>query len=156
LARPRGVARTRPTQERAEVARMSSIGCPNSNALRAFATGMLADATFDQVAEHVEHCPSCEAALAPFDELTDEFLVQLRQCQLAAPAGGGAAPEPVLAAVRALALPSIHSRLDLQEPCQLGKFVLLEELGAGSFGHVFRARDAELGRIVAVKVPRAG
>jgi serine/threonine protein kinase len=34
--------------------------------------------------------------------------------------------------------------------------MLLERLGAGSFGYVFRAQDAELGRIVAIKIPRAG
>ena len=38
----------------------------------------------------------------------------------------------------------------------LGKFELIEEVGAGAFGTVYRARDRELGRTVAVKVPRAG
>src|SRR5919202_445077 len=46
--------------------------------------------------------------------------------------------------------------LSAEMPSRLGKFELLEELGAGSFGHVFRARDAELDRTVAIKVPRAG
>src|SRR5581483_3017083 len=41
-------------------------------------------------------------------------------------------------------------------PRRIGKFELLEELGLGSFGHVFRARDTELGRTVAVKLLRAG
>ena len=41
-------------------------------------------------------------------------------------------------------------------PHRLGKFELLERLGAGSFGYVFRARDTELGRMVAIKIPRAG
>jgi serine/threonine protein kinase len=36
----------------------------------------------------------------------------------------------------------------------LGKFDLLELIGRGSFGTVYRARDTELDRIVAVKVPR--
>jgi tetratricopeptide (TPR) repeat protein len=42
------------------------------------------------------------------------------------------------------------------ETTQLGKFELLERVGLGSFGAVWRARDTELGRIVALKVPHAG
>ena len=38
----------------------------------------------------------------------------------------------------------------------LGKFELLEIVGIGSFGTVYQARDPELDRIVAIKVPRAG
>jgi hypothetical protein len=39
---------------------------------------------------------------------------------------------------------------------QLGKFQLLECVGQGAFGAVWRARDTELQRIVALKIPRAG
>jgi WD40 repeat protein/tetratricopeptide (TPR) repeat protein len=39
---------------------------------------------------------------------------------------------------------------------QLGKFELIEPVGSGAFGTVFMARDPELDRVVAVKVPRAG
>ena len=38
----------------------------------------------------------------------------------------------------------------------LGKFELLETVGRGAFGTVYRARDTQLDRIVAVKVPRSG
>jgi WD40 repeat protein/tRNA A-37 threonylcarbamoyl transferase component Bud32/Flp pilus assembly protein TadD len=39
---------------------------------------------------------------------------------------------------------------------RLGKLTLLERVGAGSFGEVWKARDTELNRLVAVKIPRAG
>jgi serine/threonine protein kinase len=39
---------------------------------------------------------------------------------------------------------------------RLGKFELLEICGQGAFGTVFKALDASIGRIVALKVPRTG
>jgi serine/threonine protein kinase/tetratricopeptide (TPR) repeat protein len=40
------------------------------------------------------------------------------------------------------------------DPTRLAHFELLEEIGQGAFGTVYRARDTELDRTVAVKVPR--
>src|SRR5262245_3094310 len=38
----------------------------------------------------------------------------------------------------------------------LCKYQLLEAVGAGAFGTVYKARDPDLDRVVAIKVPRAG
>jgi WD40 repeat protein/tRNA A-37 threonylcarbamoyl transferase component Bud32 len=38
----------------------------------------------------------------------------------------------------------------------LGQFRLLERVGLGAFGAVWRARDTQLGRVVALKIPHAG
>ncbi len=39
---------------------------------------------------------------------------------------------------------------------RLGRFELIETIGVGAFGTVYKARDPQLDRVVAVKVPRAG
>src|SRR5262245_59627324 len=39
---------------------------------------------------------------------------------------------------------------------KIGKFEILERVGQGAFGTVYKARDPGLDRVVAIKVPRAG
>ena len=41
-------------------------------------------------------------------------------------------------------------------PSQIAHFELLDMLGEGAFGTVWKARDTELDRIVAIKIPRSG
>ncbi|MFK7817662.1 MAG: protein kinase [Planctomycetaceae bacterium] len=52
-----------------------------------------------------------------------------------------------------------HARVDLQRPTfttgdRLGRYKVHELLGKGSFGRIYRGKDTELGREVALKVPR--
>src|SRR5262245_12259128 len=49
-----------------------------------------------------------------------------------------------------------RTRTFLDERKRLGKFELLEQVGAGSFGIVWKARDIELDRLVAIKFPHSG
>src|SRR5262245_1727774 len=84
------------------------------------------------------HCPHCQSTI----EVTgaDAREVLCPSCGSSIPldpnATGGWLPE--------------------EAPKRLGKFEFLERVGAGAFGTVYKARDTELDRLVAVKVPRAG
>ena len=118
---------------------------------------------------HVLGCEPCDRALWSLDGMTDGLLRSLsglgRDAQPSAPLPesllqlarsawrspcGGSGPDVSLDSGRRLA------RMLGEGACRLGRFELEAELGVGSFGHVFRARDTELDRTVALKIQRAG
>ena len=148
------------------------VSCPSADDLRAFALGNLSAAAFEQIAGHVVDCAVCGTALHGLDDDPDGLVTQLRQLNdcgavpLAVPpalldaarlAGGArkgvdaaSAAEPAVDPGRRFA------RLVASGPCRLGKFELVQQLGVGTFGYVFQARDTELDRTVAIKIERAG
>jgi tRNA A-37 threonylcarbamoyl transferase component Bud32 len=130
--------------------RATSLECPEPAALVEFRTGNLSGPTLERIAAHVQHCDACETALGALDEQTDAFLSRLRQAAVTDQAADESVPHELLAAAR-----SCRDQ-PTDGPRRLGKFKLLEELGLGSFGQVFRAYDTELGRTVAIKLLRAG
>ncbi len=42
------------------------------------------------------------------------------------------------------------------QPIAIGRYQLLQRVGEGAFGYVYRARDPKLDRVVAIKLPRSG
>jgi serine/threonine protein kinase len=131
--------------------------CPDRAQLAGFVTGNLSGKAFERTARHVENCVACEAVLGTLDLSADPLLSSLRGAAMRHTSAEETVPRDILAAVR-----SLHGerrgRCDPTEegPRHVGKFELLEKLGIGSFGHVFRARDTELDRTVAIKMLRAG
>jgi serine/threonine protein kinase len=145
---------------------MSSTDCPEHCDLLAFARGTLSAPALAQLAVHIEQCTTCQSGLDALDSPADSVLIGLR----------GVAPEEAstIAPVPAELLHAVHRLGRAREgrpfadaaqtvilvpggtTRRLGKFELIEELGVGSFATVFRARDTELERTVAIKVPRAG
>jgi serine/threonine protein kinase len=132
-------------------------GCPTRDELSEFVTGNLARAAFERVARHVEQCVACGEAVAGLEDPPDALLSGLRHRTDPCPALGEALPPALLRALRSLPDdPGASIRPAAGSGRRLGKFELVEELGAGSFGYVYRARDTELDRTVAIKVLRAG
>ncbi|HJT33229.1 MAG TPA: protein kinase [Pirellulales bacterium] len=131
---------------------MATINCPDIMALQQFAIGDLAEGDFGGLAEHIEHCDECQTTL---DQLTREAEPLLAPLRRLAGAAIEAMPPAGEAGGQSKALDSF-SLTACECPLRLGKFELLEELGSGSYGVVFRARDTELDRLVAIKLLRAG
>jgi serine/threonine protein kinase len=130
---------------------MGQTDCPDDDELASFLAGTLSRPRMADVATHVGTCPACERALATLDSLADPLLKRLRQADGPASSTCDFVPPDLLVAAR--------NGLDRPAgglPCRLGRFELFEEVGSGSFGQVFRARDTDLDREVAIKVLRAG
>ena len=145
--------------------------CPSCRDLEGFAFGDLSATDLERIAAHVTGCQTCEGILQGFDACADELMTGLKQLtgrpeqEIAdsVPAKlleiGRAAGQTLSAGVQRDVSLDAGRRLarELREgPYRLGRFELECELGAGSFGYVFRARDTELDRLVALKLQRAG
>src|SRR5436309_781634 len=143
--------------------------CPSPTELRAFAVGDLGDADIDRIGAHVLDCEPCDRALRSLDGMADGLLRSLNGFSPDAPVSAPV-PEALLRVARSAGRSSCDgscpdvsldagrrlARMLGEGPCRLGRFELEAELGVGSFGHVFRARDTELDRPVALKIQRAG
>ncbi|MDP7019161.1 MAG: protein kinase, partial [Pirellulaceae bacterium] len=136
--------------------------CPSPEDLAAFAIGNLSLRTLDRIAGHVDQCPQCERVLADCDAAADGLIGDVRR---AASESSDATDELVAMARDAVQGSSTSFSLDpgkriarqlAEGSCRIGRFELLEEVGSGSFGYVFRALDTQLERIVAIKILRAG
>lgn len=140
-----------------ETNHVNNLHCPERADLADFVTGNLSTKAFDHVARHVEKCRTCETALGALESPTDAFLSCVRSAAVVEVAGGELVPAVLLDAARSCYGESRrHADASARALSRVGKFELLEELGVGSFGHVFRARDTELGRTVAIKMLRSG
>jgi eukaryotic-like serine/threonine-protein kinase len=139
--------------------------CPNADTLKAFAVGNLSGISFARIATHLESCMACESKLQAFDDHPDGLVTRLANLSAAGEESSGL-PDALLTAARqsaSLSGPATEIGVDLGRrfarqlaagACRLGKFALEAEVGAGSFGYVFRAHDTELDRTVAVKIQR--
>lgn len=145
------------------------VGCPTPEMIRAFCDGGLDDdALIERIGAHLGACPQC----ARRAELLDDAIAQAL--------GGRSEWDDVAAELRRPPRDSTSSASSEEAPTvtieedhggpwggasrgagslpvrqSIGRFRVLAPLGRGAHGDVYHCRDLELGRDVAVKVPRA-
>jgi hypothetical protein len=136
---------------------MTDAICPNPDALADYVLGRVSEADLTGIASHVEACPACQSQLETLDGLSDSVITCLRR---AAPMDRAAHDDALLEEVLSR-IPSItsgsgsHSRDHVQTavlPRQLGQYQLVEELGHGGMGDVYKTFHTRLKRTVAVKL----
>ena len=82
------------------------------------------------------------------------LLVRCPHCQTRIEVFGGAAQQSLNCGSCGSSVELVDESAAEERLRQVGRFELLYELGSGSFGSVWKARDSQLDRLVAVKIPR--
>jgi len=144
--------------------------CYSREVLADFVLGRLPDAELQRIAKQVETCPTCNAVLQTLDSLEDSVVGDLKQ-QLSS-FSGQPSPDlerrlqraealshelwqtlPESAAVGESTQPPVQ---DENRPETFGQYQLVERIGQGGMGTVYKARHTHLKRTVAVKLLRTG
>ena len=134
---------------------MTTTTCPSHEDLTAYLSGRLSDADLEEVAEHLETCPECQALLTTLDAADDTLVATLRRAAPKDPCLEESQCRLAIGRVHAMfgaAASTANQPRDTLCGQSLGEYYLTEELGRGGMGRVYKALHTKLDRMVAVKV----
>ncbi len=139
---------------------MVAIVCPSHETLLQYSLGTLFGEKQDALDSHLDSCPDCQATIVTLDDSDDPVISRLRMPLSSESVLAEPQLQEALAAAMAMPVPKPTAEEDpgtrgkpiLDVPEMLGECRVLEELGHGGMGRVYKALHTKLDRIVAVKV----
>ena len=135
---------------------MDPTVCPDRDMLADYVLGKTSEADMAGVASHVEACPKCQSQMETLDGLSDTVITFLRRSIPKEVDSDEPLLQEVLSRIGSITsasgLDSDDHGQEVAIPLQVGQYRLMEKLGQGGMGTVYKAFHTKLKRVVAVKL----